>query len=87
MPDVGLTSATKPLPQAAKVVSKYSVQIEGLPVCQEPYDLDKLAAELSVDGSKFKELWLKRGECVVRARDQHAFSASLTGCLADALKQ
>ena len=49
MPDVGLTSATKPLPQDAKVVIKYSVQVEGLPVCQEPYDVDKLAAELSAD--------------------------------------
>ena len=87
MPDVGLTSATPPLPQDAKVVIKYSVQVDGLPVCREPYDLDKLAAELSVDGSKFQELWLRRVECVGRARDQHAFSASLTGCLADELKQ
>jgi hypothetical protein len=87
MPDVGLTSATEPLPQDAKVVIKYSVQVKGLPVCREPYDLDKSAAELSVNGSKFKELWSKRVECVVRARDKHAFSASLTGCLADALKQ
>lgn len=87
MPDVGLTSATQPLPQDAKVVIKYSVQVEGLPVYQETYDVDKLAAELKADRSKFKELWLKRVECVVEARDQHAFSASLTGCLADALKQ
>ena len=34
MPDVGLTSATQPLPQDAKVVIKYSVQVEGLPVYQ-----------------------------------------------------
>jgi hypothetical protein len=87
MPDVGLTSATEPLPQDAKVVIKYSVQVEGLPVYQETYDVDKLAAELQADRAKFKELWLKRVECVVEARDQHAFSASLTGCLADALKQ
>jgi hypothetical protein len=84
MPDVGLTSATQPLPQDAKVVIKYS---EGLPVYQETYDVDKLAVELKADRSKFKELWLKRVECVVEARDQDAFSASLTGCLADALKQ
>jgi hypothetical protein len=87
MPDVGLTSATQPLPQDAKVVIKYSVQVEGLPVYQETYDVDKLAAELKADRSKFKELWLKRVERVVEARDQDAFSASLTGCLADALKQ
>jgi hypothetical protein len=84
MPDVGLTSATEPLPQDAKVVIKYSVQVEGWPVYQETYDVDKLAAELKADRSKFKELCV---ECVVEARDQDAFSASLTGCLADALKQ
>jgi hypothetical protein len=87
MPDVGLTSATQPLPEDAKVIIKYSVQVEGLPVYQETYDVDKLAAELKADRAKFKELWLKRVECVVEARDQHAFSASLTGCLADGLKQ
>ncbi len=87
MPDVGLTSATQPLPEDAKVIIKYSVQVEGLPVYQETYDVDKLAAELKADRAKFKELWLKRVECVVAARDQHAFSASLTGCLADGLKQ
>ena len=44
-------------------------------------------AELKGDRSQFKELWLKRVECVVQARDQPAFSASLTGCLADGLEQ
>jgi hypothetical protein len=87
MPDVGLTSATEPLHKDAKVVIKYSVQVEGLPVYQETYDVDKLAAELKADRSKFKELWLRRVECVVEARHKHAFSASVTGCLADALKQ
>ena len=87
MPDVGLTSATQPLPRDAKVVIKYSVQVEGLHVYQETYDVDKLAAELKGDRSKFTELWLRRVECVVEARDQPAFSASLTGCLADGLEQ
>lgn len=86
MPDVGLTSATEPLPKDAKVIIKYSVQVEGLPVYQETYDVDKLAAELKGDRSKFKELWLKRVECVVEARDRPAFSASLTRCLADGLE-
>ena len=72
-PEVGLTSATQPLPQDAKVIIKYSVEVEGLPVYQETYDVDKLAAELKADRSKFKELWLKRVECVVDCRDQHAF--------------
>jgi hypothetical protein len=86
MPDVGLTSAPQPLPKDAKVIIKYSVEGEGLPVDQETYEGDKLAAELRADRSNFKELWLRRVECVVNCRDQHAFSASLTGCLADGLK-
>jgi hypothetical protein len=82
MPDVGLTSATEPLPKDAKVIIKYSVEVEGLPVYQETDDVDKLAAELQADRSKFKEFWARRVECVVDAREKHAFSASLTGCLA-----
>jgi hypothetical protein len=85
MPDVGLTTATEPLPKDAKVIIKYSVQVKGLPVYQETYDVDKLAAELTADRSKFKELWLRRVECVVKCRSEEAFSASLTGCLADGI--
>ena len=87
MPDVGLTSATQPLPKDAKVIIKYSVEVEDLPVYQETYDIDKLAAEPKDDRAKFKELCLRRVECAVEARDQPVFSASLTGCLADGLKQ
>jgi hypothetical protein len=84
MPDVGLTTATEPLPKNAKVVVKYSVEVEGLPVYQESYDVEKLARELERDRDVVKELWLRRVECVVKCRDQPAFSASLTTCIADA---
>ena len=87
MPGVGLTSATQSLRKDAKVIINYSVGVEGLPVYQETYDVDKLAAELRVDRSNFKELWPRRVECVVDCRDRHAFAASLTGCLADGLEQ
>lgn len=82
MPDVGLTTATEPLPHKAKLIIKYSVEVEGLPVYQESYDVDKLAKELEDDREKVKELWLRRVECVVKCRHTKAFSASLTGCLA-----
>ena len=82
MPDVGLTTATEPLPKDAKVVIKYSVEIEGLPIYQESYDVEKLAAEIKKDRELAKELWFRRVECVVKCRDNEAFSASLTGCLA-----
>ena len=82
MPDVGLTTATEPLSPDLKVVIKYSVEVEGLPVYQESYDLKKLEAELAEDREKFKELWLRRVECAIEARKQEAFSASLTAGLA-----
>jgi hypothetical protein len=87
MPDVGLTTAQEPLPADVKVIIKYSVEVGGLPVYQETYDVDKLAAELAADRSNFKELWLRRVECVVNCRHKEAFSASLTGCLAAGMKQ
>ena len=82
MPDVGLTTAQRPLSSTCKVVIKYSVEVEGLPVYQESYDLDQLAAELARYREEFKELWLRRVECVVKARTKPAFSASVTSCLA-----
>jgi hypothetical protein len=82
MPDVALTTAQEPLPADAKVIIKYSVEVEGLPVYQETHDVDKLAA----DRSQFKELWLRRVECVVNCRQKEAFSASLTGCLAEGME-
>jgi hypothetical protein len=30
--------------------------------------VDKLVAELAADRSKFKELWLRRAECIVNCR-------------------
>jgi len=73
MQDAGLTSTTQPLPKDTKVIIKYSLEVEGLSVYQETYEVDKLAAELRADRSNFKEPWLRRVECVVNCRDQHAF--------------
>ena len=82
MPDVGLTTATQPLPPDAKVVIKYSVEVEGLPVYQESYDAGQIAKEIADDAERTRELWFRRLRCVVEARHRPAFSASLTGCLA-----
>lgn len=82
MPDVGLTTATGPLPKGARVIIKYSVEVEGLPVYQESYDVEKLAAELKKDREEVTRLWLRRVECAVHCRKRDCFSARLTGCLA-----
>ena len=69
------------------MIFKYSIEVEGLPVHQETSDVDKLAAELRADRSRFKKRWLRRVECVVDCRGRHAFSALLTGYLAHGLEQ
>lgn len=86
MPDIGLTSATDPLNRRSRVVIKYSVEVDGLPVYQESYDADKLAAELAQDRENLVRLWFARLECVVKHRQDPRFSASITGCIADALE-
>lgn len=83
MPDVGLFSATDPLPKDAKVVIKYSVEVEGLPVYNETYDVAKIAAELAKDPARAIELWARRIKCPVGCRNKPGFSSCLTRCLAD----
>jgi hypothetical protein len=83
MPDVGLLSATEPLPKTAKVVIKYTVEVEGLPVYTETYDAAKIAAELAQNEAETLAVWARRIKCVVSCRSRSGFSSCLTRCLAD----
>jgi hypothetical protein len=83
MPDVGLFTATEPLSRDMKVVIKYSVEVNGLPVYQESYDVQKLADELAEDEAKAVELWSRRIKCVVGCRKRSGFSSCVTRCLTD----
>jgi hypothetical protein len=83
MPDVGLFTSTEPLPKNYKVVIKYSVEVEGLPVYNESYDVGKLAEELKENEEKAVALWARRIKCVAACRHLHGFSAALTRCLTD----
>jgi hypothetical protein len=83
MPDVGLTTANEPLDPNYRVIIKYSVEVEGLPVYNETYDVAKLTEELKQDESVVRDLWFRRLKCVVAARHQPSFSATLTKGLAD----
>ncbi|MDX2081684.1 MAG: hypothetical protein SFU53_12950 [Terrimicrobiaceae bacterium] len=82
MPDVTLETATDPLSPDMRVVIKYSVEVEGLPVYQETYDARGLARELEADRERFTQLWLRRAECAIRCLEADCFSARLTKCLA-----
>ncbi len=86
MPDVGLTSATAPLSPNYRVVIKYAIEVEGLPIYQESYDVHKLAGELAADEAHVAQLWLRRLKCVVACRNRPAFSACVTHCLAHGLQ-
>jgi hypothetical protein len=83
MPDVGLFTASEPLSSSMKVVIKYSVEVEGLPVYNESYDVDTLAKELREDKEQVAACWLRRIECVVNCRKKKGFSACVTRCLTD----
>lgn len=83
MPDVGLFTAAKPLSPEMKVVIKYSVEVNGLAVYSESYDVEKLADELREDEEKAVGIWSRRIKCVVACRKRRGFSACLTRCLTD----
>jgi hypothetical protein len=83
MPDVGLFSATEPLSDDMKVVIKYSVEVNGLPVYQESYSVDTLAKELEEDEERAVRLWARRIKCVVACRKRNGFSGCVTRCLED----
>ena len=83
MPDVGLFTATEPLSKDTKVVIKYSIEVEGLSVYSESYDVDTLAKELEEDEAKAVEIWSRRIKCVVACRKRSGFSSCVTRCLTD----
>ncbi len=83
MPDVGLFTATEPLSKDMKVVIKYSVEVNGLAVYSESYDVEKLADELEEDEAKAVEIWSRRIKCVVACRKRPGFSSCVTRCLSD----
>ena len=83
MPDVGLFSAAKPLDSDMKVVIKFAVEVEGLPVYQESYDVDTLAKELKKDPERFATIWMRRVKCAIHCRKRPGFSACITRCLMD----
>lgn len=82
MPDVGLTTATEPLSPNCCVIIKYTVEVEGLPVYTETYDVAKLAEEVTRHKALAERLWLRRLWAAVEARNAPAFSATLTHKLA-----
>jgi hypothetical protein len=83
MPDVGLTSAADPLDPKYKVVIKYTIEVEGLAIYSESYDVEKLRKEIKKDPQEARDNWFRRIKCVTECRSLRGFSACLTRCLLD----
>jgi hypothetical protein len=83
MPDVGLLTFTEPLPADARVIIKYSIEVNGLPVYTETYDVKRIEKELKTKPQEVAKNWLRRIHCAVCCRKRSGFSACLTRCLAD----
>ena len=81
MPDVGLTSAADPLDPKYKVVIKYTIEVEGLAIYSESYDVEKLRKEIKEDEQEARKNWFRRIKCVVECRNLRGFSACVTRCL------
>lgn len=81
MPDVGLTSSSEPLEPDYKVIIKYTVEVEGLAVYTETYDLEKVRREIETDVQRIRDVWFRRLTCVIGCRHRRGFSACLTRCL------
>jgi hypothetical protein len=83
MPADGHTSSSEPLDPDYKVVIKYSVEVDGLPIYTETYDAAKLGKEVEADEATVRDIWFRRITCVVGCRNRRGFSACLTRCLLD----
>lgn len=83
MPNVGLTTFTEPLEESAQVSIRYVVEVEGLPVYTELYDVKKIAEELKTSEDEVIRNWIRRIKCVAGCRSRPGFSSCVTRCLAE----
>lgn len=60
------------------MVIKYSVEVEGLPVYNESYDVDTLIKEYKKDPEKAEQLWARRLKAPVECRLSPMFSSAVT---------
>ena len=78
MPNVGLFSASEPVSPDTTISIRYSVEVGGLPVYTELYDVRRLTRELSEDREKALAAWERRLTVPVDAQDEPRFSSQLT---------
>jgi hypothetical protein len=81
MPNVGLLTASEPVPPDTGISIRYTVEVGGLPVYTELYDVRKLKREWEENPQRVQREWARRLEAPVRAEDQPRFSCHLTAGL------
>jgi hypothetical protein len=81
MPNVGLLTASEPVPPDTAISIRYSVEVGGLPVYTELYDVRRLKRELEDNPGRTLQEWTRRLEAPVHAQDQPRFSSHLTAAL------
>jgi hypothetical protein len=83
MPNVGLLTSSEPLKRKNRVIIRFSVEVDELPVYNESYDVDTLRKELKSWPLQVIRRWVWRLLAVVDCRDKKGFSACLTRGLMD----
>ena len=71
--DVGLTSSGERLKEEYKIVIKYTIEIEGLPIYTENYDAAKLRKEVEANEQTLREYWFRRVKVLLAAVTGEAF--------------
>lgn len=83
MPNVGLLTASDPLQEKNRVIIRYSIEVDGLAVYNESYDVDTVRQELATNGKEALKRWSWRLLGAAYCRDKKGFSACLTRSLVD----
>jgi len=81
MPNVGLKDSVQPVPEDTQVSIRYVVEVGGLPVYSELYDVDKLAKELEEEPEGTTQAWVRRLTVPVESRHKPRFSVEVTAGL------
>ena len=81
MPNVGLFTADEPVSPDTPISIRYSVEVGGLPVYTELYDVRRLRRELDEDRNKALAAWECRLVVPVEGQDKPRFSCVLTNGL------
>jgi hypothetical protein len=77
----GILSVNDEAPK--KVIIKFVVEADGVPVYTEHLDADDIANEMTTQAEAVTQGWIGRIKCVICCRKKAGFVACLARCLVD----